>query len=94
MFLAGSAEDQIRALPSAGPQKIEGLGKLSLRNRNGSCASGQPVRRSERSNQKPDSIRWKTISVKVEICAPTKGAETATVTRMATIFGTKVRVIS
>jgi hypothetical protein len=54
--------------------------------------SAIPVRRDV--NQKPDSMRWNTMSVKVEICAPTKGAETATVTRMATILGTKVRVIS
>ena len=44
--------------------------------------------------QKPVSMRWKTTLVKVDICAPTKGAETATVIRMATILGTKVRVIS
>jgi len=44
--------------------------------------------------QNPDSMRWNTMLVKVEIWAPTKGAEIATVTRMATILGTKVSVIS
>ena len=44
--------------------------------------------------QKPCSIRWNTTFVNDAICAPTNGPENATASRIATIFGTKVRVIS
>ena len=39
-------------------------------------------------------MRWKMTLLKPEICDATKGAEKATATRIATILGTKVRVIS
>src|SRR5690606_27978706 len=58
------------------------------------CAKMRSEGRGPEADQKPVSIRWNITLVKPAIWAPTKGAEKATARRMATIFGTKVRVIS